>query len=443
MVNAMEKQLIPAGYKQTEVGVIPEDWSVEPLENFTSFISYGFTNPMPTAIDGPPMITARDINSGRILLESARRTTAAAYKALLSPKSTPKINDVLLTKDGTLGRLAIVEQDGICINQSVALLRPNDKVIPIFFKLLLESDFYQTKMLDDAGGSTIKHIYITIVNRMLIHVPTAKEEQTAIADALSDVDALIAALEKLINKKSAIKTAAMQQLLTGKKRLPPFDQTNTGYKQTELGEIPGDWDILTLSNVVKSTQLGGNYGNSEKETNFPLIKMGNLDRGTIKLDKLEFITRIPNELDLLKYGDVLFNTRNTLELVGKVAIWRNELPKAYFNSNLMRFDFNEELVASSFYLNATLNTKQFITSLSGIATGTTSVAAIYTKDLLNLKIVLPKKDEQIAIANALSDMDKDLEVLQQRLHKTQQIKQGMMQELLTGKTRLISGISEP
>lgn len=220
-MSALE-QVAPEGYKYTDVGVIPEDWIIEPLEYFTSFISYGFTNPMPTVYDGPPMITARDINQGKILYSSARSTSIEAFKKLLSPKSKPKANDLLLTKDGTLGRLALVDQENICINQSVALLRPNQKIAPLFFKFLLESPYYQEKMLDDAGGSTIKHIYITIVNKMLLGLPPKLEEQTAIANALSDVDTLLTELEKLIAKKQAIKTATMQQLLTGKTRLPQF-----------------------------------------------------------------------------------------------------------------------------------------------------------------------------------------------------------------------------
>ncbi|MEA3487003.1 MAG: restriction endonuclease subunit S, partial [Thermodesulfobacteriota bacterium] len=204
------------GYKQTEVGVIPGDWEVSPLEAFTSFISYGFTNPMPTSESGVHMITAKDINSGKIQFDTARCTTEEAYRTLLTAKSRPKKGDLLLTKDGTLGRLALVGDRTVCINQSVAVLRPNTKAIPEFLKVLLEAPAYQNRMLEDAGGSTIKHIYITIVNRMPLVVPPTKAEQTAIATALSDADALIQSLEKLIAKKRDIKQGAMQELLKPK-----------------------------------------------------------------------------------------------------------------------------------------------------------------------------------------------------------------------------------
>jgi type I restriction enzyme S subunit len=206
------------------------------------------------------------------------------------------------------------------------------------------------------------------------------------------------------------------------------------YKQSELGGIPEGWEIYFTSEVIQKTQLGGNYTNSEKETDYLLIRMGNLDRRAIKLDKLKYVISLPNHNDLLKFGDVLFNTRNTLELVGKVAIWRNELPQAYFNSNLMRLTFNEQLVASTFYVNATMNTKTIYISTRGIATGTTSVAAICTRDLLSLKIYLPPKEEQTVIASIHVRHGRwrtNLATMPRK--KNRQIKQGMMQELLTGK----------
>ncbi|NOY72232.1 MAG: hypothetical protein GXP14_07620 [Gammaproteobacteria bacterium] len=205
-----------------------------------------------------------------------------------------------------------------------------------------------------------------------------------------------------------------------------------GYKQTEVGVIPEAWDAPELGAILKSTQLGGNYKNNECVTNWPLIKMGNLGRGTIKLDKLEFIIapQPPAIRDRLKEDDVLFNTRNTLELVGKIAIWRNELPEAYFNSNIMRMEFNETNVASKRFMNYILNTRRSLKSLRAIAIGTTSVAAIYSRDLVKVKIPVPTKSEQIAIANALSDADALIQSLTRLIAKKCQIKQGAMQTLL-------------
>src|SRR5690554_1720525 len=186
-----------------------------------------------------------------------------------------------------------------------------------------------------------------------------------------------------------------------------------GYKQTEVGVIPEDWAVKTLGSALRKGRLGGNYSNQNTASDYPLMKMGNLGRGYFDVSKQEYISGgiIPDEQHRLRYGDVVFNTRNTLDLVGKIAIWRDELPRAYYNSNLMRLEFNEDVVASNEYANYALNTTGSITRLRALATGTTSVAAIYTRDLLDFAFIVPPKSEQKAIATALSDVDALLEEL--------------------------------
>ena len=221
-------------------------------------------------------------------------------------------------------------------------------------------------------------------------------------------------------------------------RPSPSETVPAGYKQTEVGVIPEDWECLPLGELFSSTQLGGNYPNSERPTGSPLIKMGNLGRGSIKLDKLEYITpsTSASQRDRLTFGDVLFNTRNTLVLVGKVSIWRGELPEAYFNSNIMRLKFDEQKVSSNMFMNLILNTPQSLSSLRGIAIGTTSVAAIYNRDLVTVSVPVPSKPEQEAIAEALSDADAWIASLEQLIATKRRIKESSMQELLTGKRRL-------
>ena len=211
-----------------------------------------------------------------------------------------------------------------------------------------------------------------------------------------------------------------------------------GYKQTEVGVIPEDWEVKPLRSVLLKGRLGGNYPNQPRATEFPLMKMGNLGRGRMDVTKVEYVTTevIPEDQHRLKHGDVLFNTRNTLDLVGKVAIWRNELPVAYYNSNLMRLEFDPQQVSSNEYASAALNTSSAIASLRGLATGTTSVAAIYTRDLMEMPFVSPPLAEQEAIAGALSDADALIDSLEQLIAKKRLLKQGAMQDLLTGKKRL-------
>ncbi len=184
-----------------------------------------------------------------------------------------------------------------------------------------------------------------------------------------------------------------------------------GYKQTEVGVIPEVWEVHPLRTILSKGRLGGNYPNRDTEADFPLMKMGNVARGHFDLSKVEYIKPgiAPEDEHRLERGDVLFNTRNTLDLVGKVAIWRGELPVAYYNSNLMRLEFDTEKVCSTQYANYALNTAGSVARLRALATGTTSVAAIYTRDLLALQVIVPPAPEQRSIATALSDVDELLE----------------------------------
>lgn len=215
-------------------------------------------------------------------------------------------------------------------------------------------------------------------------------------------------------------------------------EVRPGFKKTEVGVIPEQWAVKPLHAVLARARLGGNYANGDVETAAPLMKMGNIARGHFDLAKVQFVSPgvAPAAEHRLSKGDVLFNTRNTLDLVGKVAIWRDELPVAYYNSNLLRLEFNPELLCSSEYANLFLNTERSVARLRALATGTTSVAAIYTRDLLCLPMVVPPSSEQRAIAEALSDVDALLAGLDRLIAKKLDLKQAAMQQLLTGQTRL-------
>ena len=391
-------ELMP-GYKRSDVGVIPDDWTCEPLSQFFAFISYGFTNPMPTVHDGIFMITAADINDGRLQLETARKTSEMAYRTLLSPKSRPRPNDILLTKDGTLGRLALVGDEVICINQSVAVIRPNDRVEPLFLKLLLESQRYQKRMVEDAGGSTIKHIYITIVDKMPLGLPLDRAEQRAIAQALSDVDALLTTLDQMIAKKRDLKQAAMQQLLTGKTRLPGFG---------------GEWEAKPFSAVLnrlnaKSHQIqASEYQEAGK---FPVVDQG-------KDFVVGFSDREDKRFRCPDGGVIVFGDHTCIV-------------------KFIDFDF---LVGADgtqiLHGKHGQNTRFHALQLQYRGIETTGYNRHF-KILKEREFFVPPLPEQDAIASALSSMDAELAALESRREKTRNIKQAMMQELLTGKTRLV------
>jgi len=210
-----------------------------------------------------------------------------------------------------------------------------------------------------------------------------------------------------------------------------------GFKLTKLGWIPEEWNLYRMNFLFREMRLGGNYPNSTTVSPFPLIKMGNLGRGKMITNKLEYIPNNieKNEHDKLRFNDLLFNTRNTLDLVGKVAIWFDELPLAYYNSNLLRLFFKKELVHSNVFMNYLFNSHYVLKQIRSFATGTTSVAAFYSRDFKLIRVALPPLPEQQKIARILSIWDKAIEKTEQLIQAKTQLKKGLMQQLLTGKRR--------
>jgi type I restriction enzyme, S subunit len=212
-------------YLNSIFGHPDEDWTVCPLADCLEFITYGFTNPMPTTDSGPWMVTAKNIVGGKIDYNSARHTSRYAFETLLTDKSRPNVGDVLLTKDGTLGRLAVVDRSEICINQSVALLRPNGRMIPHFMKFLLSNRNYQNRMIGDADGATIKHIYITRVDKMDVAFPSSVDKQKNIVSSLDAASATSWQLESAYKRKldalKELKRSILHKAFSGELTSPP------------------------------------------------------------------------------------------------------------------------------------------------------------------------------------------------------------------------------
>ncbi len=193
------------------------------------------------------------------------------------------------------------------------------------------------------------------------------------------------------------------------------------------------WRKYLFKNVIKSTQLGTNLIGNEKNTGIPLLKMGNLTIGGFsfnKLEKIEYSKSYEAEKFILKKGDFLFNTRNTLELVGKSAVWNNNLSEAIFNSNIMRIKFEEDK-ADDFFLGYYFSQGKGWNEFKRISTGTTSVAAIYSRDLFECEIKIPPLAQQRKIAEILSTVDAVLEKTEAAIAKYQQLKQGLMHDVFT------------
>jgi type I restriction enzyme S subunit len=278
------------------------DWEYAPLGEACSRITYGFTNPMPTINgDGAYMITAKDIKNGRIQYHSARKTSWSAYRERLTDKSRPEKGDLLLTKDGSIGRVALCDRDDICINQSVALLQSNGKADFRYIKYLLESPQYQRQMESDSDGSTIKHIYITRVDKMMIRLPPAKEQE-GIASILATLDDKIELNRKTNETLEAMAKALFQSWFVdfdpvrakaeGRPTGLP-DQVSDlfpdSFEESELGEIPRRWEAQSISDVVDSIYDGPHATPAESDTGNVFLGIKNMTGTRIELNEIRLI----------------------------------------------------------------------------------------------------------------------------------------------------------
>ena len=207
--------------------------------------------------------------------------------------------------------------------------------------------------------------------------------------------------------------------------------------------VPKGWEEVQFSSIVKETQLGTTERHKGEvcEEAIPLLKMGNLTWGSFNLTNLELIPRAKVDKNLiLKKGDFLFNTRNTPELVGKSAVWDGRIKEITFDNNINRITFTEKV--DSFYLRYYLNFGKGKSKINSLPAGSTSVAAIYWKDLKNIKVIIPPLPEQQKIAKILSTWDKAISTTERLIDNSTQQKKALMQQLLTGKKRLLDDNGE-
>ena len=400
------------GYKQTEVGVIPVEWQVCGITDICSNIFLGLT----TKVDyvkrnGVPLVRAKDINTGRLLFDETLQISKKQHQELTKYLRANK-GDILVSKSGTLGICALVDTDEeFSIYESIIVMKRNTATCDSRFLLwLMRLEATQDRLLKETVGSTVGHLNLLNFRKLVVPIPEI-EEQKAIVAALSDVDALISALDRLIAKKRDIKQAAMQELLTGKRRLPEFI---------------GEWEIAEFGELTSprkeriDPRLGGKPSLCiELEHIAP--ETGRLIGGTIT-----------NELSSLKSvfypEDVLF---------GKLRAYLRK----YWIADRRGVCSTEIWVLSpsarimSEYLFQIVRTDQFIEAAS-TAYGTHMPRSDWNV-VRHHKIPLPLPEEQSAIASILSDMDNEIAALETRREKTSALKHGMMQELLTGRIRLV------
>lgn len=411
------------GYKRTEVGVIPEDWDVRYLGELFDITSSKrvFQSEWTTA--GVPFYRARELavlgESGTVVNELY--ITREKYEAFKAAYGVPATGDMLVTGVGTLGKVYVVTEGDVFYFKDGNI---------IWFKISgsIDSDFLQqlyltpliTKQISDgSSGTTVGTYTITGAKKTVVPFPPMPEQQ-AIAAALRDVDALLDGLTHFIDKKRDLKQASMQQLLAGQTRLPGFD---------------GEWEMKRLGDVGRFLKGNGVRKDQARTGSFPCVRYGEIY--TDHMDCIRHFTSwiapdVAAEATRLRKGDLLFaGSGETKAEIGKCVAFVDDV-EAYAGGDIVILRPNGvDAAFMGYYLNTASISAQKASKGQGDA-----VVHISASALASLEIVVPPLAEQTAIATVLSDMDAELAALEARRDKTRLLKQAMMQELLTGRTRL-------
>ena len=369
------------------------------LGDYLDLITYGFTNPMPDSNVGPWKITAKDINGGKINYNTARKTTQTAFDNDLTPKSKPKIGDVLLTKDGTLGHLAIADNDNLCINQSVALLRPNKDLSSDYLYYLLNSPNYQKLMLNDADGSVLKHIYITKVQEMPVNIPSLPEQKERISlikDLDSKIDNNISLNENLMKIAKMIFDFWFLQFDFPNENGTPYMSSggNKIFNEELDMYIPEGWTVGSLNDIAKYVNglACQKYRPIDETQKLPVIKITEMHYGIT--DKTEFVRSDIDENHIINDGDILFSWSATLETM----IWTGG--KGGLNQHIFKVipkDYGKYFVF--------MMLSAYIVNFVRMAESRKTTMGHITKDhLLRSKIPLPPKELTFKFDELVSDL---------------------------------------
>jgi type I restriction enzyme S subunit len=406
------------GYKHTELGVIPGDWEIHSLGNLCQRITKGTT---PTSIGrrftsrGITFLKAESLSeTGKPLPEKIAFIDEDTHRVLQRSQLAP--GDILLSIAGVLGRVGTVDESLLPANtnQALAIVRlaqpTSDSATFIFH--VLRGPLVQAQIRNITVQAAQANISLQNVRDFLIPLPPTGKEQRAIATALSDLDALLEGLDRLIAKKRDLKQAAMQQLLTGETRLEGFDD---------------EWQLVKFSDLASPSHSRIDPGRSEP-CNF-CVELEHIEQGTGRLLGWSSTSSQSSLKAVFEPGDVLF---------GKLRAylrkyWLADRP-GVCSTEIWVFKPNPENVASG-YLYQLVTTNWFIDAAS-TAYGTHMPRSDW-KVVRELELKVPPPPEQQAIAQVLGDMDAEIEALEQLRAKTADLKQAMMQELLTGKTRLV------
>lgn len=409
-----------SGYKMTEVGVIPEDWEVKNVSEsclIKARIGWqGLKKSEYMSSGDYLLITGTDFDNGQVNWRTCAYVSKARYEQDSNIKIRPQ--DILISKDGTIGKVAylgMIPKAGT-LNSGIFVIRANDrKIDQVFLSKIFMSFYFEDFLNRLVAGSTINHLYQKDFVKFCFPLPNS-EEQAAIATALSDVDSLISALTKKIEKKKAIKQGLMQQLLTGKKRLPGF------------GDV---WDVVQLKGIISEFIVPMRDKPTALTGPIPWCRIEDFDgkylKKSLSNQGVDLNTVSKMNLKIFPVNTLLVSCSANL---GRCAIVKQKLVT---NQTFIGLEPSDRIDVEFLYYKMSREDK----NLNNMATGTT-ISYLSREQFENYEILIPSsKAEQTAIANILSDCDSEIAALEEKRDKYKEIKQGMMQQLLTGKIRLI------
>ena len=404
---------VKPGYKQTEVGVIPEAWDVIPLAGLCRSICDG-THFTPKYVDsGIPFYSVENVTADDFI---NTKFISAEEHALLIKRCKPERGDILMTRitAGVLGDTRIIDWDvNASIYVSLALLKPDDRVVPEYlYRYSRSTAFVRGVERRGLANATPKKINMRDIGAIPIPVPRSEAEQRAIATALSDVDGLLGGLDRLIAKKRDLKQAAMQQLLTGQTRLPGFH---------------GEWEVKSFGEVAVPRRE--RIDPRRTGVHDFCIELEHIESGSGQILGSNSTGTQSSLKSVFHPGDVLFGKlraylrkywRATRSGVCSTEIWVLVPREAALTS-----EFLFQIIQTDDFIDAACNSY-----------GTHMPRSDWNV-VKNHELKIPLVPEQTAIATVLTEMDGELAALEQRREKTRALKQAMMQELLTGRTRLV------
>ncbi|ARU41204.1 hypothetical protein CCB80_08680 [Armatimonadetes bacterium Uphvl-Ar1] len=419
---------VKPGYKQTEVGVVPEDWEVTRFAELFAFrngvnadkAAYGqgvrFINVLEpitySHIHGPEI-------TGQVTLpESILKSYTVRRGDVLFNRTSETQEEVALAAT-YLGTERVVFGGFVIRGRPLA-----ESLDPVYAGYALRAPCIRSQIIPMGQGAVRANVGQQNLGRVLAPIPSLPE-QRAIATALGDVDQLLSRLDRLIAKKRDLKQSVVQQLLTGQIRLPGFR---------------GDWERVKLSQL--GFAYGGLSGKSKADFdsgNCPYVTFMNV-MSNVVIDPAQLgyvrVSSSESQNHVIR-GDLLFNgSSETPEEVAMCAYVDCDIPDLYLNSFCFGFRFTDRSKINGSFLASFFRSSQGREIVKSLAQGSTRYN-ISKPALTSAVLTLPARDEQDAISEVLADIDSEIAFLQDRVTKTKAIKQGMMQQLLTGKVRLV------